>query len=287
MNSIAFIIPKEYITPDMSQQLKRVYKLSNGILENMRTPPSYEYKVDGRKLFQYTTKNTVHSSVIHDYLQTHMIADPVTFNDALTLLQMDKYISVSNDIITLLPAGNMFIVGGGYDYGQNEPEPEIEWELKDGIYLPKPQSEEKKEIPLAFKAKLTVKQRAAIVTFLKEHKLVNKPSKFVAFLNGENDGSGIEVNDGEHNLAAITHLLQKLYEDKKIQLNATKAFQKHFTSHIRPFSIYTEKEQVEMFKKEVRKATNSKWLKCPLAKSLEETISSLIAAGVAVIVIYP
>lgn len=289
MESIVIFIPKEYLVLAMSPHKQKVLELANAILENLRTPPNYQYWADGSKLHRYTTETTVHLLV----LQVHLMADTPIFKDALTQLEEDKYISVSGDIITLLPKGRLFIMDSGYDYGQNNPAPKLEFMLKDEILVPIPntpkdQTPKKIEAPISFTRKLSIAQRNTLIAFLKEHKLVNKPSKFIAFLNGENDGSGIEIyEDEEHKLAAVTILLSKLYEDGKIKLNATKAYQHHFTSHISPFSKYDKKEQAEQFKKEVRKRTNRKWLECPIAKSLEETISALIAAGITVFVIYP
>lgn len=278
MKHVAVIIPNEYFVRPMLPHTKQVLQLCNAILDCLRQPPSYEYLADGRHLFQYTTKNTVH----YDVLQVHLMVDTATFNDALAYLQADEHITIQDNVLHILPQGLKYSIDGGYDYGQNTPMPEIEFILKDGIYIPKPL----KDVPtIRYKNLLTPENKTILKRFLEKYSLVNEPDKFVAFLNGENDGDGLELNPQEDALTAVTLLLQALRQRNLLQLSTGNDFKQYFASRIRPFSIYQGKEQIDRFKAEMRKSTNKKWMECPIAKDLEKTIEAFLTAGFTVFVI--
>ena len=210
------------------------------------------------------------------------MADESIFKDAIVYLEQDGYISIEDEVLTFLPKGRKFCIDGGYDCGQNEPLPHFDFVLKDGLLVPKTK-ENLHEI--RYKSLMQPKHKENLIRFLKKHNLVNDPKKFVAFLNGENDGEGLEINEHDESLTAVTFLLKELRLRNLIELTTGNEFQQYFASHIRPFSVYKGKEQVEIFKKEIRKATNKKWKDCPIAKDLEKTIETFILAGMTVFVI--
>jgi len=257
---------------------KNVQELANTILAALRELPNIPCLPNGLALFMYTTDKTIHSSV----LQYHVMADNSIFKDALTYLMVDDYISIVEEVITLLPKGRKFCIDGGYDYGQNERLPEFEFIEKDGLFVPKPKDN---SASIRYKPLLSFEHKKSLLKFLKKYNLVNDPKKFVEFLNGENDGEDIEINEYNESLTAITLLLKELRNRNLIELTIGNEFQQYFASHIRPFSLHKGKKQIERFKKEIRKATNKKWNDCPIAKDLVHTISTFIIAGLTVFVI--
>ncbi len=284
MQTIAIFMPSEYFTPVMSPKLKEKLRLCNDVLQALSIEQPYvgNYPSRYRQLENEENELPVWEK---SWISAHIGVPLDLLNDAIFILENDEYIKVKGDLLYLTKKGKIFLIKeDGYDYGQNEPLPELnvaDFIFKDGMYIPKPKEEQE----IRYQSKMSKKQRTTLTKFLKTNQLVNDPAKFVAFLNGENNGEGIEIVDNNDNLTAVTLLLKELRSRNLIQLNFGNEFREFFTSKVRPFSILQGKEQIEQFRKELRKHKNKEWLESPTAKNLDTLLKALITAGITVFVI--